>query len=232
MPRRLRSVTYEPRGQPSLFECWEAGVDTTLPAPLAVRDARYRAEVVRIFGRYRHVGLRLVSIGAGNGCVEVALAADGWDVLATDPAASALRICRAKGLATARLALLEDGPIGPFDIVYCDGVMGHLWDPASASSIAAWTALAGLGRRDSICIVSNDLSDDDQDPRFGVRSDPGAAFYRPPAGWFARDARATSLWAVEGERLYAYVRGGVPRRREIVMARLLADEWVEAKNAL
>jgi hypothetical protein len=168
-------------------------------------------------------------VGAGNGHVEAALAAEGWDVLATDPAASALRLCRSKGLATARFELLEDQPVGRFDAMYCDGVLGHLWDPAT-STVAAWIALASLGRRDSVCLVSNDLSDDDASAQFGVRSSPAAAFYRPPATWFGRDAEASSLWSVESEHVYEYVRAGAARRREIVTARLLADERIESKH--
>lgn len=229
MARRLRSVSYEPPGEPSLFDRWELGVDTELPPPLAVCDAEYRSEVVRILGRYRHVGRHLVSVGAGNGHIEAVLAADGWHVLATDLASSALRICRAKGLANERFDLLEDAPIGQFDVIFCDGVMGHLWHPASAS-VPAWTALAGLGRRESICVVSNDLSDDDEAPQFAVRTSPTAAFYRPPATWFSSDARSTAMWSVESEQIYEYVRAGTARRREIIVARLLADEGVEPKD--
>jgi hypothetical protein len=229
LAKRLPSIAYEPPGQPSLFERWEAGAATDLPAPLAVRDSSYRSEVVRIIGRYRSAGSHLVSIGAGNGCVEASLAQEGWEVLATDPAASALRICRAKGLATTRFELLADPPIGPFDVIYCDGVMGHLWDSRFAS-IPAWSALAALGHHHSICVVSNDLSEDDDTARFTVRTAPGAAFYRPPAAWYGSDASSTGLWALESEQLYDYVRAGAARRREILVTRLLADERIEPQD--
>jgi SAM-dependent methyltransferase len=185
--------------------------------------------IIRLLRDHRAPGRRLVSIGAGNGQVEAELAAEAWDVLATDPAASALRICRGKGLAAERFELLEDTAIGPFNVIYCDGVMGHLWNPESAV-VPAWTALAALGRRDSICLVSNDLSDDDEAASFNVRASPAAAFYRPPASWFGRDARATGVWSVESERIYDYTRAGLARRRELVVARLLVDEGVEAEN--
>lgn len=212
-----------------MFDQWEAGVDTDLPPPLAVSDPGYRAEVLRILGRHTSAGQRLVSVGAGNGFVEAALAAAGSDVLATDVAASALRVCRAKGLTTTAFDLMEDDPVGEFDVIYCDGVMGHLWDSASAS-IPAWIALASLGHAGSICVVSNDLSDDDETVRFAVRTSPGAAFYRPPATWFARDARSTKLWSVESEEIYRHVRAGAARRREIIVARLLVDEGVETED--
>ena len=230
MGDRLPSVAYEPPGEPSLFDRWEAGTETELTPPLAVRDAGYRFELVQILRRYGCSRRRLVSIGAGNGFVEAALAADGWDVLATDTAESALRICVAKGLATMPFDLLNDPPVSTFDVIYCDGVMGHLWDPVAASA-PAWRALAALGRRGSIGLVSNDLSDDDEGPQFAVRASPTAAFYRPPSGWFSRDARSTSLWSIESQHLYHYERGGAVRRREIIVARLLVDERVEAEHA-
>lgn len=229
LAHRLPSVAYEPPGQPSLFDRWEAGEHTALPPPLAVCDARYRAMIARVLGRHRAGGRRLVSIGAGNGTVEAELAAEGWDVLATDPAASALRICRAKGLTAKPFELMADALDGRFDVIYCDGVMGHLWHAESAA-VPAWIALARLGRRDSLCLVSNDLSDDDKTASFTVRASTSASFYRPPPSWFGRDARATGLWSVESERTYDYTRSGVARRREIVVARLLVHERVEPKD--
>lgn len=229
MAAGIPSIAYEPRGEPSLFDLWEAGADAPLPAPLAVRDPVYRARIVEILTPFQDDGRRLVSVGAGNGVVEAMLVRDKWEVLATDPAFRALEICREKGLSTARFELLVDPPPGRFDVIYCDGVMGHLWDPRSAS-VSAWKALAGLGRRGSLCLLSNDLSDDDQSPRFAVRGSPTATFYRPPPGWYGRDATATGLWRIEAEQHYRYRRRGTTRRREVVLARLLTDERVEPED--
>ena len=194
MPDRLPPIAYEPPGQPSLFELWETGDPARLQPPLAFSDAEYRSEVARILKRHGKAGRRLVSVGAGNGVLEAVLAAAGWDVLATDPALSALRFCRARGLPTRRFELLRDPPVGRFDVVYCDGVMGHLWNSRSAS-VPVWVALAELGRRDSICCVSNDLSDS-AEVEFGVRGSSAAAFYRPPPGTYGRDAISSLRWSV------------------------------------
>lgn len=227
---RLASVKYEPDGQPSLFDRWEAGRHTDLLAPLAVRDPDYRSSVVRILERYRDARSRLVSVGAGNGFVESALAAAGWDVLATDPAGSALALCRAKGLTTASFDLMDDHcSLGTFDVIYCDGVMGHLWEPTRGSG-SAWTALAALGHEGSICLVSNDLSDEDGVAQFTVRSSPDASFCRPPPGTYVRDAIATARWSIQSTFMYHYTRAGTPRRREAVVARSLVDEGVEAQD--
>ena len=224
---RLRSVDYEPPGAPSLFDRWETGAAAPLPPPLSVRDARYRARIVELLERHRSLGSQLVSVGAGNGFTEAALAAAGWDVLATDPAETALQRCRAKGLATARVDVLKPITIRGFDTVYCDGVLGHLWEP-SRGCTRAWQAFAALGRPGAVCLVSNDLADDDESPSFVVRSTPGASFYRPPARWFAREAADTGRWTVVSQSIYPYSREGAARRRELLL--LLMDERVEAED--
>lgn len=220
---RLPSVAYDPANGPSLFDTWEAGGRTSLAPPLSVVDAGYRAHVADILRGYLGAGARLVSVGAGNGCVEVELANAGWDVVATDVSASALRICRRKGLPTTRFDLDVVEPIGQFEMIYCDGVMGHMWTPGSRCT-SCWSALATLGRPGARCLVSNDLADDDEDAQLNVRSSPGAAYYRPPAGWFARDAMATARWTVESEHLYVYERDGTVRRREQILARLIDEQ--------
>ena len=224
MWRHLPSILYEPAGELSLFDRWESGSAETVQPPLAVHDPLYRSLVVELLSPYRTPGAVLIGVGSGNGYGERALAAAGWDVLATDRADSALRLCRAKGLATARFELLSpDAPPGTFDAIYCDGVMGHLWEPARGSR-PAWEALAAVARSGAICLVSNDLADDDEHACFVVRASADAAFYRPPTGRYAAEACATGRWSVEFECLYRYDRAGVIRRREIVAVRRIAAQ--------
>lgn len=218
MSGRLPSVAYERPGRASLFDCWESGQPTDLLPPLSVRDPAYRAHLVHLLAPYRLDHRTLVSVGAGNGFVEAELSAAGWDVLATDPAESALTRCREKGLRTARFALLEDPAPGTFDVIYCDGVLGHLWEPGGRST-RAWTALAELGRAGSICVAANELADGDAKPQFAVRSSPGARFYRPPAHWFERDAAASGRWEPVTRELYHSERAGSARRRELLVLR-------------
>jgi SAM-dependent methyltransferase len=200
-----------------------------MQAPLAVADDDYRARLLEIFAGLRAPGSRMISVGAGNGRMEAELAAAGWDVLATDPAASALEHCRAKGLETAKLRLGEDLGLGRFDVIYCDGVLGHLWEPGTATR-RAWQALAELGRPGSLCVASNDLSDDDKRARFAVRGAADAGFYRPPAGHFGFEAVDTGSWVTESEVVYPYRRGDRRRRREILVTRLLMDKRVELED--
>jgi len=231
MPRfELPSVEYEPPNEASLFDRWEAGDYTSLLPPISVRDADYRALIVRLLGRYITLGTHLVSIGAGNGFVECDLAKAGWDVLATDRAESALRVCRSKGLRALQFQLMQDGAFGTFDAIYCDGVMGHLWR-ADVGTRSAWSALADLSRPSGVVLAANELADDDEGPMFAVRTCAAARFFRPPVGWFGLDAMATGRWRVESQLLHAYMRGGTLRRREIVIARLLVDKGKELQDS-
>lgn len=227
--RVLRSIDYEPADEPSLFWRWEHNAAAVMTAPIAVRSAAYRELLADMLESHLHLGATLLSVGAGNGFVEVELQSRGWDVTATDRADDALAHCRAKGLRAARLDLLADPPIGRFDAVYCDGVLGHLWEEGSATS-NAWRALAAHAAPGAVCLASNDLADDDLAPTLRVRSAATAEFYRPPAGWFAREAVATGHWAFETEHVHLYERGGEQRRRELILMRLLMDDRVVAEG--
>ncbi len=227
--RVLRSIDYEPADEPSLFWRWEHNEAAAMTAPIAVRSAAYRRLLADMLEPHLHPGATLLSVGAGNGFVEVELQSRSWDVTATDRAGDALAHCRAKGLRVARLDLLADPPIGRFDAVYCDGVLGHLWQEGSATS-HAWLALAALAAPGAVCLASNDLADDDHAPTLRVRSAATAEFYRPPAGWFAREAIATGHWALDTEYVHLYDRRGERRRRELILMRLLMDDRVVAEG--
>lgn len=214
----LPSIDYEPPGELSLFERWERGLESPLQAPLAVADEDYRAALLKVFAGLRGHGNKVVSIGAGNGRMEFELTTAGWNVLATDPSPRALALCREKGLATSRISLGEDLGLGTFDVIYCDGVLGHLWEP-EVGTVRAWEHLGDLAHPGSACVTSNDLSNNAEGVDFTVRSSPGAAFYRPPAGRFGAEAALTGRWQVKSELIYPYERKGIVRHREVLVLR-------------
>jgi SAM-dependent methyltransferase len=217
----LPSVEYDSVGGESLFVMWESGEATGMLAPLSVRRPRYRRLLVGILRRYAPApAARVLSIGAGNGFTEAELAAAGFSVLATDRSEIALRFCERKGLATARYEFPEEPSEGlrGFDAVYCDGVLGHLWRPELGCQ-EFWVKATEFCKRDALMLLSNDLSETDIAPTFGVRADHRARFFRPPAGWFAQDAQASDLWRPEHARVLHYRRQGSLRRREILLLR-------------
>lgn len=225
----LPSVDYDRVGEESLFGMWESGEATDMLAPLSVRRPRYRRLIAGILRRYAPTQTaRVLSIGAGNGFTEAELAAAGFNVLATDRSDIALRFCKRKGLVTAKYEFPEEPSVHlhGFDVVYCDGVLGHLWRPATGCQ-EFWVKATKFCKRDALMLLSNDLSETDTAPTLGVRTDPGAKFFRPPAGWFARDAQASGLWQPEATRTLRYRRQGLLRRREIlILRRSLVDEGV------
>lgn len=221
--KTLPSVDYDGVGGENLFVMWESGEAAGMPAPLSVRRPRYRRLLVGILRRYAPApAARVLSIGAGNGFTEAELAAAGFNVLATDRSEVALRFCERKGLATARYEFPAEPSesLRGFDAVYCDGVLGHLWRPESGCQ-EFWVKATEFCKRDALLLLSNDLSETDAAPSFGVKANPEARFFRPPAGWFAQDARASDLWRPEHARVLRYRRHGSLRRREILLLRRL-----------
>ncbi len=216
--RKIPSITYDPPLGPSLYEVWESNASASTEPPLSVMDARYRCVVVTTLRPYRAPPARLLSVGAGNGFVEQALQRDGWKVLATDCVAAAGEFCRRKGVPFRQMCLDTDEPLDlrRFGVVYCDGVIGHLWREQS-STTRAWRSLRRLATSDGLLLTSNDLSGGDR-AEFKVRGDPNVSFYRPPAGELAA-AAALEGWLVENTAYFQYDRNG-PRRRELLLLRL------------
>ena len=219
--RRIPSIVYGPPLGPSLYEVWENGSRAPTAPPISVIDADYRSAVVATLRPHRTPPARLLSVGAGNGFTEQALQRDGWHVLATDCVAAAGDFCRRKGLIFRRLCLGTDEPpdIGRFGMVYCDGLIGHLWREQSGTT-HAWRAIRRLVASDGLLLTCNDISDGDR-TEFRVRGHPDARFYRPPAGELAASTAAEG-WRVESTAYYRYDRGG-PRRRELLLLRPVSE---------
>lgn len=216
----------------SLFALWERGEDSQMPAPLSVRRRRYRQLIAKLIKRHQPKNCaRVLSVGAGNGFTEADLKGEGFRVLATDRSEVALEYCRLKGLKTLNYEFPTQSLPTPekFDVIYCDGLLGHLWQ--SDGYARCWTRFAEFARVGALLILSNDLADTDDMPNLSVKGAPEAGFFRPPAGWFAQDAEASQLWTALEVRLLLYFRRGQPRRREIVSLRcLLVDERKEANG--
>lgn len=213
----LPSIDYEPADGPSLFDRWERDDDSgELPRTLAVRDERYRTFIAAALAASTPPGWRLISVGAGNGFVESDLARIGWDVVATDISSSALAHCAAKGLKVARLDLLAGPPPGRFDVVYADGLLGHLWE-AHSGCRRAWRSFEALAAPNAVLCVSNDLADTDEAAQTAVYGSNRARFFRPPDGWFTLDAERNSNWVAQATSQYRYVRRGRSRRREVLV---------------
>lgn len=228
----LTSIDYdtsEVKGE-SLFALWERGESGQMPPPLSVRQPRYRRLIIELVKRHHpRSHATVLSIGAGNGFTEADLFSAGFDVVATDRSEIALEYCRQKGVDTIRYEFPNQSPPGlnQFDVIYCDGLLGHLWQPKGGYT-HCWARFAEFAKFRSLLILSNDLANTDNGPTLGVAGAPEASFFRPPAGWFAQDAKASHLWTFEEVRVLRYLRRGLLRRREILLLRyLLMDKGKE-----
>lgn len=223
----LPAVDYEGgRSGEDLFSLWENGRPAHLLAPLSVRRPRYRQIIVKLAVRCApYQGCSVLSLGAGNGFTEAALSKEGFRVVASDKSPTALSYCAKKGLPTVLYDLLNppSEALRRFDVLYCDGLLGHLWEP-EIHYRHIWQRLAECGTAAAILIVSNDLADGDEAPMFQVTGNPAARFFRPPARWFAQDATESGLWTPQTTRILHYMRRALRRREILVLKRSLMYE--------
>jgi SAM-dependent methyltransferase len=73
----------------------------------------------------------VAEVGAGWGALAAALRDSGYAVTAVDPDPVAAAACRARGLATLELPVVEL-PVGGYDAVLCTRVLHHVPDPVAA----------------------------------------------------------------------------------------------------
>lgn len=177
----LPSINYEHYGKAriNLYERWEYNsnfCDTITPS---VVFPNYRNLIVSLALKGKAVGSTLISIGSGNGFTEFELLKAGFTVLATDINGSALAFAKKKGIDTIRLNVLEDQPRlrNQFDIVYADGLLGHLWTPESGF-IDFFQAASRLTKPNGVILISNDLAEYGQEFNCKVTADRHARFFR------------------------------------------------------
>lgn len=212
----LRSIDYE-RGGPgkSLYDLWDEG-GALETRPLSVVSQRYRDAIVNALTRWVQPPACLISLGCGCGFTELALARAGYRVLATDLSPSAVASARRKGLQARCFDVIGDTITERWQIVYADGLLGHLWVPdrGLAPAITATRRLLATG---GVVVVANDLADSDDECNLAVSSDPQAEFFRPPRDYLYRAFNASGR--VVDEVVFHYRRpSGAPRRRQVLVA--------------
>lgn len=200
----------------NLLRDWASGSETRIPAPLSVRSRWYRKIVGNLIARFSvHQKPHVLSVGAGTGVSELDLQHRGFRVTASDLSLEALAHCSELGLPTLQLDLTstEIQP-GLFNTIYADGVLGHLTEHANWLDI--W---ARLHASDASCLLlSNDLSDTDEEANHTVFGEPSATFFRPIAGFFASSAAQSGLWQQHWSGVLRYRRPGRGiRRRELLV---------------
>lgn len=222
----LHSIDYERPEAPDdrcLFDYWEFGRAHRGMSTPSVASRVYRSLIVSFI--CHHVPCRtarLISLGCGNGFTETALQKEGIRVTATDVSPVAVSYARVKGLQARVLDVRNvEASADMFDIVYCDGLMGHLW---SRESKFGWffRAVRNLLRTGGLLVVSNDLADDDDQVCLAVTGRSESGFFRGPRWYITRQLIDCGRWSVIDDRVVEYDRPGRGiRRRQILAATVL-----------
>jgi SAM-dependent methyltransferase len=121
-------------GEPSIYHIWEDGGgrgDVTTPAQSSLPYREWMWDMLRgLLAESPDPGL--LSLGCGNGKIEAGIAADGFRVLGVDALEHAVELARARGVdAVCADVLRWTPPPGPWTVIYADGSLGHLYDPAT-----------------------------------------------------------------------------------------------------
>lgn len=205
--------------QENIFEKWERGEargDSTTPS---VCSPEYRAWMLE---RLREAmgndtERRLLSIGAGNAMVERTLCREGYHVLAVDALMAAVEIASRNGVPSlCRDIRSWDPSPDRFDVVYADGLIGHLYDEFGGLQ-AVWRRVLGwLASKDATVVISNDVPPGSEP----VKPAPGVTgFHWLSTDWIAEMlVEAGYTPTLTTEFVYERPLSG-PRRRAIIAAK-------------
>jgi predicted TPR repeat methyltransferase len=168
-------------GEPSIYHIWERGDgrgDVTTPATSSVPYRQYMIDLLReLLGKDTDAGL--LSVGCGNGMIEAELTGEGFRVLGMDAMPHAIELARAKGVDAVCADVLNwTPPTGPWNVIYADGSLGHLYDPETGIAHVLARFKSWLPER-GMLVLSNDPPRTDA----GLQENPGVARYY----WFSQD---------------------------------------------
>jgi trans-aconitate methyltransferase len=156
---------------------------------------------------------RIVSIGCGTGTVEAELARRGLNIQAIDILPLAVEITRRKGIHAEVADATEWQPDTDFDLIYVDGVAGHLYDPLDhcirgAARMVSWLKPGG------IMLLANDEPAGDQ---YSAQAESVPGFHWLSMNVIADNLERMDLHVVKAER-FNYTRPvSGPRSRAIVL---------------
>ena len=207
----------------NLFQIWEGGGargDSVTPSTYSIEYRTWMVE--KLSGELeRHHAKGLLSLGCGNAMVEAELVRMGSRVVGIDAMHDAVELARAKGVEAVHADIGSWSPAEPWSLIYMDGVLGHLYDPATGlrpilERIRSWLAAAN-GSGVATLIASNDI------PKNGgpVEPAPGVNGFHWLAASYLRDqGLAAGFDHVEIEE-FSYRRPVSGRRqRAIITARV------------
>jgi len=169
----------------------------------------------------RHHAEGLLSLGCGNAMVEGELVRMGSRVVGIDAIHEAVELAQAKGVEARRADIGVWSPAEPWSLIYIDGVLGHIYEPATGlrpilKRIRSWLAAAN-GTGVATLIASNDA------PKNGapVQPAPGVTGFHWLSADYMRDQAITAGFDhVEVEEFHYQRPVSGRRERAIITARV------------
>jgi hypothetical protein len=155
----LRSFYLTGSQEPSLFEEWEHGIargDSTTPSICSPTYRWWILEHLRNALNRDRKNL-LLSLGSGNAFVERVLGREGYPVLAVDALEEAVELARRAGVPALYQNLYAwDTQSDYWDVIYADGLLGHLHDGHDGAHVALRLFLLWLKAPSGTVVISND----------------------------------------------------------------------------
>lgn len=202
----------------NIYQIWETGGafnDSVTPSTWC---EDYRRWIVARLERQLQfdTSKSILSIGCGNAFVEQDLCQKGYEVLGMDINESAVQLALDKGVPAVLADIYEWAPEEKVDLIYCDGVLGHLYVEGTKCRAALARLRSWLKPGAGILLISNDASKDGR----AVALAPGVkGFYHFSQEFVVSELMETGFELVDTTS-YLYERPlSGPRRRLVVAAR-------------
>jgi SAM-dependent methyltransferase len=155
----LRSFYLTGSEELSLFDEWEHGIargDSTTPSICSPTYRWWILEHLRNALNRDRKNL-LLSLGSGNAFVERVLGREGYPVLAVDALEQAVEHARKAGVPAICHNLYSwDTEPDYWDVVYADGLLGHLHDGEDGAHVALCLFRSWLKAPSGTIVISND----------------------------------------------------------------------------
>jgi SAM-dependent methyltransferase len=184
----LRSFYLTGSEEQSLFDEWEHGIprgDSTTPSISSPTYRWWILEHLRNAVNRDRKNL-LLSLGCGNAFVERVLCREGYPVFAVDALNEAVELARRAGVPAIRANLYNwDAPRDYWDVIYADGLLGHLHDGHDGTHVAL-CLLHGWCKPGGTVVISNDSPKTDE-PVQQSSNVPG--FYWLSDRWIAAELK-------------------------------------------
>ncbi len=153
----LRNFYLSTEYEEDLFQVWERGEargDSTTPSVCSPAYRTWMLDRLRT-ALAKADGGSLLSLGAGNAFIERILVEEGYDVLAVDFLQSAVDVALRATVPAIREDIRTWDPGSRWDVVYADGLLGHLYGGEGGCTevlarMRSWLTTPGA------LIVSND----------------------------------------------------------------------------